>query len=154
VVNFADGSSEGDFSKGVANDARAVRDGSGQPTPVVEPTPCGTDPEPPVDEGSRETPVPVMLDTLLCGHVGTRGESFYLVTGLAADSTHTVRITPATGDARLRVFEDTIFVVELDCTLQAIAPLECTLTTDDAIAFSVAAGPVERVGATYLVEVE
>lgn len=154
VVDFVDGSSQGDFSKGLALAVRAVRDASSQPTPRVDPTPCGTDPEPPINEGSRETPVGVMLDTPRCGDVATRGESFYLVTGLAAGSTHTVQIALATGDARLRVFADTIFVFELDCTLQAISPRECTLTTDGTIAFSVAADPVERVGATYLIEVE
>ena len=149
VVNFMDGSSEGDFSKGIASAVRAVRG-----SPPVEPTPCGTSPQVPVNEGSRESPVSVILNTSRCGSVATLGESFYLVTDLVPGSTHTVRISLVHGDARLRVFADTDFILELDCTLQAISPLECTLTTGSAIAFSVAAGPLERTGASYVIEVE
>ena len=107
-----------------------------------------------MDEGSRDTPVAVAVGASVCGQVATRGESFYLVSGLTSGSTHTVRISSLNGDAGLHVFSDTDFLMELDCTFPDQSAHECTLMTGTLLPFSVEAGPLERVGARYLIEVD
>lgn len=127
------------------------------------------------NEGSRSilAPTPftviVSLNKPIIGQVATRGESFYSVSGLIPGTTHTVSITrlpvlgllPGTnlsnsviGAADLHVFPDATFSFEADCTLRVASPQTCTLITGSSLYFSVRAGPIERVGARYIIQVE
>jgi hypothetical protein len=105
----------------------------------------------PVNEGASDNPVTIPLNTLTPGQVGTRGTSYYAATGLAA-ADHAVSLLVPSGDARLHVYGDNTYSLELDCTLRDQLST-CTVNNSDAVYFSVESGPLNRDGAHYLLMV-
>ena len=112
-----------------------------------------------VSEGTRDAPVAIADAIPRLGQVSTRGTSFYVATGLAADEPHVVAITALTGAADLHVYPDSTYALELECTLNNVSSVigiaqDCTVSGRDTLYFSVTSGALNREGAAYEVLVE
>ena len=96
----------------------------------------------------------IARDLLAIGQVGSRGTSFYLTSGLIP-GTYNISITGLTQPADLHVYPGAAYVFELDCTLSTnyhgSSPQDCSETFTDSVYFSVTPGPLNRVGAAYII---
>ena len=90
--------------------------------------------------------VPAATPTI--GWVATRSTSQYHTDGLAAGN-HTVSIVGLTAAADFHVYPDGTYSLESACTMQTTGVRECIVPGPSAY-FAVSAGPVNTVGAGYI----
>jgi hypothetical protein len=90
----------------------------------------------------------VPAGTATIGWVETRSTSQYHTDGLASGS-HTVSIVGLTDAADFHVYPDGTYSLESACTFLHPGTRECTITGTSAY-FAVSAGPLNRVGAGYI----